>query len=479
MAGCFFPGSVRADTWYCNCCKQTFPLDPRDRARYFSEWVPLHQSVCCNSSRPQIGTPVTPNNMRQQMMQQGINAAGGALQNLISGAFQGPSAAEIEAQRQQEVEEQRRRAELERLRLEAERRARIARAAQIRSGWDVSDNTITEELRGVFNVPMGPNTPTFGQGGSKGGSFDPFLDDSTIVDLRGTTAGGAPSNFSTAPVSLIGATADAPILPTGGAGISTGVVDPAALGSIQRAGDTEAYYASESRWSTLPTETKADPASESFVTGDLIADHLKNVSLLGDRALNSLSAAANANAYGASDEELYQLEHLSEHRGAIFERRMAASLMANAALQPLRAEAPERITDDAVSDIPAGAAHDVAIESPQRPLPNIFIRERYILPPGAEATAVTRYDEGERAWLTAIYPPPRLPPITENSPPIRPDKLIPVIGHPGKYIRYRDIPLKHIVNDSGWDPDPNHVVGSALSDASDWESLERTHYREH
>ena len=58
--------------------------------------------------------------------------------------------------------------------------------------WDGRDQAMSQELSGVSDVPIGPQTPFFGSGGPVGASnSDPLSDDTSVVDLRGTSAADA------------------------------------------------------------------------------------------------------------------------------------------------------------------------------------------------------------------------------------------------------------------------------------------------
>ncbi len=124
-------------------------------------------------------------------MLRSATAGGQILQKLTQDFFFGdqtPSAEEIEAEHQRQLEAERQRAERERL-------ERIEKAAQLRSFWDGRDQAVSEELDGVFNVPRTRSSAFFGidsgaalrDPGSSRQSSD--LLDSSMVDLRGTSAG--------------------------------------------------------------------------------------------------------------------------------------------------------------------------------------------------------------------------------------------------------------------------------------------------
>ncbi len=367
-------GIAVADSWYCSCCGRTFPMDPRDRARYMSEWVPLHQSHCCGSSS--VTSSSGGNNLQQRVASQMGNALSGVISSAIADAFSGPSAEQVEAQRHAELAEQQRLAELERQRLERERLARIATASRLRSFWDGNDQTTSQNLSDAFDVPLklGPQTPFFGQGGPTRDNSDWLLDDTSVVDLRGTAAGGASSPYSTEPLAMIGAAGDSSAVFLGGAGIETRTVDMIALGSEKRARETADFNGKLSRWRDLPPTGDTKTSSGAAITGDLLVDHALNVILLKNSVLQSLSDAARANAYGACAEELYRLEHLSERRAGIFEVRQEASFLMHGALGGSAFDVDHEFTG--YRDRPDPGGQDLSPVGPPSALDRVVSRAR-------------------------------------------------------------------------------------------------------
>lgn len=199
---------------------------------------------------------------QQQLMLQGASIFGQMLGNELGKALRGPSAEEVEAQRLQQEEAARRAAELERQRQEQQKALRIATAASLRVNWDGRDRAMSQELSGVFDLPVGGSTPFFGAGGTISGDLSELLqDDTSTVDLRDTAAGGSPNTEELGTAS-IGIPSDSTAVSISGAGIQMGTVDSNFFNSQKvRAQETQAFSEQQWRWNSMPALPRRAPTS--------------------------------------------------------------------------------------------------------------------------------------------------------------------------------------------------------------------------
>ena len=118
--------------------------------------------------------------------------------------------------------------------------------------WDGRDQAMSQELSGVSDVPIGPQTPFFGSGGPVGASnSDPLSDDTSVVDLRGTSAadgnGVVPIDLGSSAISL------------GGSGVSIAGPDfspPINPSQVHRGVLIESFTAYSIRPSPPPTKAE-------------------------------------------------------------------------------------------------------------------------------------------------------------------------------------------------------------------------------
>ena len=114
-------------------------------------------------------------------------------------------------------------------------------------------------------------------------------------------------------------------------GASQGTVSPELLAAEEKGYlQTQAFYEQQQRWGNPLPESPENPDRDATLTGDLRADYILNVSGLANHVLGALPLAANAIAYGASDEQLQRLENLSDEEGRWFLKRTAESVAMNA-----------------------------------------------------------------------------------------------------------------------------------------------------
>lgn len=235
----------------------------------YNDWVNAGMPHDGQSGSPS-GIPSGGNSfqqMQQQIMLQGASAVGQALgQSLGEMLFGSPEdQARQQAQEQARQAELARQAEAERQAAEQARLARVAIAAKLRNSWNASDEAMSQQLSGVFDIPLGksvsrsknqaaidgafddtsivdlraPSTGTkaFGEANSSG-----LVDDSgnpSLVDLRYTSAGG-PAGFQPT-----GVVQNSFVVSDGGSGIVTGAVNPEFL-AAERKGvlETDAFMMS-------------------------------------------------------------------------------------------------------------------------------------------------------------------------------------------------------------------------------------------
>lgn len=241
----------------------------------YNEWVAAGCPRNTQSASPGGGM-----NPGQQMLNQAASQVGQQIGKSIGdwlfGNNSGPSQADIQAAQAAQQAEQARQAELTRQAAEEARLGRIANSTKLRTMWNANDEAMSEQLSGVFDTPGRSSTPRSGTGGSLGGNpDDALLDKTSVVDLRG---GGTGTQFfgegnssgmeldsnDTSLVDLRGTSSGGPrglqpivisrdssVVSVGGVGIQMGTVDPNFLAAQQsRAQQTPSY--AQMRWNTPP-----------------------------------------------------------------------------------------------------------------------------------------------------------------------------------------------------------------------------------
>jgi len=149
------------------------------------------------------------------MQQMQVDMAGQVTQGVMNWLMSppsGPSAAEIEAQRQREEAARQEAIRQEQLRLERERLVRVKQAGDLKNEWDNRDAQLTESLGGVFDVVRHRNTPTFGQRDNARLDPEPApvvispapigVNDAATVNLGGAGLSASPALLSP-PISLM------------------------------------------------------------------------------------------------------------------------------------------------------------------------------------------------------------------------------------------------------------------------------------